>query len=156
MLGILNRISDQSYTEQVVCSFSLERSWGSAPTSIPMTYFSITLQCLYYLLRRSCYKCAYVNLHSGWMMWNFLVSGLASGCTLVLYGKMLFDPLKLPSHPVSDGSPLRDPAYLWDLVDQVGITIFGTSAKYIDQLSVSEAISSGACLNASRTRIEKV
>ena len=54
------------------------------------------------------------------MMWNFLVSGLAAGCTLVLY----------------DGSPLRDPAYLWRLVDYLGITLFGTSAKYIDQLSV--------------------
>jgi len=53
-------------------------------------------------------------------MWNFLVSGLSVGCTLVLY----------------DGSPLRDPAYLWNLVDELGITIFGTSAKYIDHLSV--------------------
>jgi acetoacetyl-CoA synthetase len=53
-------------------------------------------------------------------MWNFLVSGLSIGCALVLY----------------DGSPLRDPAYLWNLVDRLGITIFGTSAKYIDQLSV--------------------
>ncbi|TCD66991.1 hypothetical protein EIP91_000671 [Steccherinum ochraceum] len=56
---------------------------------------------------------------TGWMMWNFLVSGLSIGCTLVLY----------------DGSPLRDPSYLWKLVDDLGITIFGTSAKYIDQLS---------------------
>ncbi len=54
-------------------------------------------------------------------MWNYLASGLALGCTLVLY----------------DGSPLRDPAYLWNLVDELGITIFGTSAKYLDQLSVS-------------------
>ena len=54
------------------------------------------------------------------MMWNFLVSGLTVGCTLVLY----------------DGSPLHDPAYLWRLVDELGITIFGTSAKYIDQLAV--------------------
>jgi acyl-coenzyme A synthetase/AMP-(fatty) acid ligase len=54
-------------------------------------------------------------------MWNFLVHGLSVGCTLVLY----------------DGSPLRDPAFLWTLVDNLGITIFGTSAKYIDQLSVS-------------------
>ncbi|KAG5221085.1 acetoacetyl-CoA synthetase [Salix suchowensis] len=53
-------------------------------------------------------------------MWNFLISGLTVGCTLVLY----------------DGSPLRDPAYLWNLTDQLGITVFGTSAKYIDQLSV--------------------
>ncbi len=60
-------------------------------------------------------------IRRGWMMWNFLISGLSLGCTLVLY----------------DGSPLRDPAYLWRLVDDLGITIFGTSAKYIDQLSVS-------------------
>ncbi|KAJ8086639.1 hypothetical protein PM082_005462 [Marasmius tenuissimus] len=56
---------------------------------------------------------------TGWMMWNFLVSALPIGCTLVLY----------------DGSPLRDPAYLWNLVDELGISIFGTSAKYIDTLS---------------------
>ncbi|KAF9568890.1 acetoacetyl-CoA synthetase [Agrocybe pediades] len=56
---------------------------------------------------------------TGWMMWNFLVGGLSIGCTLVLY----------------DGSPLRDVSLLWKLVDQLGITIFGTSAKYLDQLS---------------------
>ena len=55
------------------------------------------------------------------MMWNFLVSALTVGCTCILY----------------DGSPLYDPAYLWRLVDDLGITIFGTSAKYIDQLAVS-------------------
>lgn len=60
----------------------------------------------------------------GWMMWNFLVSGLSVGCTLVLY----------------DGSPLRDPAFLWRLTDDLNITIYGTSAKYIDQLSVSISI----------------
>jgi len=52
-------------------------------------------------------------------MWNFLISGLCIGCTLILY----------------DGSPLKDPSYLWNLVDDLHITIFGTSAKYIDQLS---------------------
>ena len=66
-----------------------------------------------------------LRVYRGWMMWNFLVHGLSIGCTLVLY----------------DGSPLRDPAYLWNLVDELGITIFGTSAKYIDQLSVSEPLS---------------
>lgn len=55
------------------------------------------------------------------MMWNFLVSALGIGCTLVLY----------------DGSPLRDPSYLWRLTDELKITIYGTSAKYIDQLAVS-------------------
>jgi acetoacetyl-CoA synthetase len=55
------------------------------------------------------------------MMWNFLVSGLSVGCTLVLY----------------DGSPLRDPSYLWRLADELQISVFGTSAKYLDQLSVN-------------------
>ncbi|KAJ7498912.1 acetoacetyl-CoA synthetase [Mycena latifolia] len=56
---------------------------------------------------------------TGWMMYNFLISGLSLGCTLVLF----------------DGSPLRDPALLWNLTDELKISIFGTSAKYLDQLS---------------------
>ena len=64
-------------------------------------------------------------------MWNYLVHGLSLGCTLVLY----------------DGSPLRDPAYLWRLVDELGITIFGTSAKYIDQLSVRAQIHNVFCFH---------
>ncbi len=52
----------------------------------------------------------------GWMMWNWLVSSLAVGATLVLY----------------DGSPLYpNPSRLWDLIDQEKISVFGTSAKYI-------------------------
>jgi acetoacetyl-CoA synthetase len=58
----------------------------------------------------------------GWMMWNWLVSGLASGAELVLY----------------DGSPLY-PRHdsLFDLVDKFQITIFGVSAKYIDAIKKS-------------------
>lgn len=53
----------------------------------------------------------------GWMMWNWLVSALSCGAALVLY----------------DGSPFHpEPDRLWDLVDDLGITFFGTSAKYID------------------------
>ncbi|MFQ6613269.1 MAG: acetoacetate--CoA ligase [Fidelibacterota bacterium] len=52
----------------------------------------------------------------GWMMWNWLVSSLAVGATIVLY----------------DGSPFYpDPSGLWTLADELGITVFGTSAKYI-------------------------
>jgi acetoacetyl-CoA synthetase len=52
----------------------------------------------------------------GWMMWNWLVSSLAVGATVVLY----------------DGSPFHpDGNVLWDLVDELGITVFGTSAKWI-------------------------
>ena len=58
----------------------------------------------------------------GWMMWNWLVSGLAQGATLVLF----------------DGSPFFPrPDALWDIVDKEGITIFGTSAKYIASLENS-------------------
>ncbi len=52
----------------------------------------------------------------GWMMWNWLVSGLAVEATLVLF----------------DGSPFHpDGNALWDLADEVGIHVFGTSAKWI-------------------------
>ena len=55
----------------------------------------------------------------GWMMWNWLVGGLSVGATLVLY----------------DGSPFKPtPLSLWELVDELGITIFGTSAKYLQSL----------------------
>ncbi len=53
----------------------------------------------------------------GWMMWNWLVSGLASGATLLLY----------------DGSPFHpDGNVLFDFAQEQGMTVFGTSAKYID------------------------
>jgi acetoacetyl-CoA synthetase len=55
----------------------------------------------------------------GWMMWNWLVSGLASGAELALY----------------DGSPLYPrPDALFDLVDEFRITVFGVSAKYLDAI----------------------
>jgi acetoacetyl-CoA synthetase len=53
----------------------------------------------------------------GWMMWNWLVSGLASGATLVLF----------------DGNPFHpSPSVLFDLVRDERITQFGVSAKFID------------------------
>ncbi|MGB0449353.1 MAG: acetoacetate--CoA ligase [Porticoccaceae bacterium] len=55
----------------------------------------------------------------GWMMWNWLISGLASEATLVLY----------------DGSPFYpQPASLIDMAEQEQVSIFGTSAKYIAAL----------------------
>ncbi|MCF6225404.1 MAG: acetoacetate--CoA ligase [Xanthomonadales bacterium] len=52
----------------------------------------------------------------GWMMWNWLVSSLATGATVVLY----------------DGSPFYPhPAAMFDLIDKLDISIFGTSAKSI-------------------------
>ena len=52
----------------------------------------------------------------GWMMWNWLVSSLAVGATVVLYDGS-------PSHP--DGHAL------WQLADEFGISVFGTSAKWL-------------------------
>jgi acetoacetyl-CoA synthetase len=51
----------------------------------------------------------------GWMMWNWLVSGLAAGATVVLF----------------DGAPLSPPSVLWDMAARERVTVFGTSAKYL-------------------------
>ena len=59
---------------------------------------------------------------TGWMMWNFLVSGLLTEAAIVLYDGS-------PGHP--------DMGVLWDLAERAGVTCFGTSAAYI-----------GACMKA--------
>ncbi|MDA3042090.1 MAG: acetoacetate--CoA ligase, partial [Actinomycetota bacterium] len=60
---------------------------------------------------------------TGWMMWNWLVSVLASGATAVLY----------------DGSPsFPTMNRLFDLVDQEQLTLLGTSAKFIDSARKSD------------------
>ncbi len=54
---------------------------------------------------------------TGWMMWNFVVSGLLTEASIVLY----------------DGNPgTPDLGVLWDLAEQTGITCFGTSAAYVN------------------------
>ncbi|KAG0255077.1 hypothetical protein DFQ27_006471 [Actinomortierella ambigua] len=56
---------------------------------------------------------------TGWMMWNWLVSGLTLGATIVLF----------------DGSPFKPgPGALWELVESEQVTAFGTSAKYLQAL----------------------
>ncbi len=56
----------------------------------------------------------------GWMMWNWLVTALASDATLMLY----------------DGSPFHpDGNVLFDFADVTGMTLFGTSARFIDAVS---------------------
>ena len=65
-------------------------------------------------LRRSDRICYFTTC--GWMMWNWLVSSLAVGATVVLY----------------EGSPFHPgPAAMFDLIDELGITVFGTGAKAI-------------------------
>jgi acetoacetyl-CoA synthetase len=61
----------------------------------------------------------------GWMMWNWLASGLATGATLILY----------------DGSPFHPgPGALWKMAEEERITIFGTSAKYIAAMEKSDFV----------------
>ncbi|KAJ2520600.1 hypothetical protein H4217_001941 [Coemansia sp. RSA 1939] len=56
---------------------------------------------------------------TGWMMWNWLVGALSVGSAIVLY----------------EGSPFKpDSGSLWSLIDSLGVTAFGTSAKYIQSL----------------------
>jgi acetoacetyl-CoA synthetase len=61
----------------------------------------------------------------GWMMWNWLMSGLACGATLLLY----------------DGSPFYpSPGALWQIAEEERLTIFGTSAKYLSSLQKSDFV----------------
>lgn len=53
----------------------------------------------------------------GWMMWNWLTMTLGSGATIVLYDGS-------PFHPQRDA--------MWDIVESERVTLFGTSAKYLD------------------------
>ncbi|VAW37106.1 Acetoacetyl-CoA synthetase [hydrothermal vent metagenome] len=61
----------------------------------------------------------------GWMMWNWMVSTLSTGATLVLY----------------DGSPFYpDGNRLLDIVDKYKVTHFGTSAKWISAIEKADII----------------
>ncbi len=65
----------------------------------------------------------------GWMMWNWLVSTLSLGATVLLY----------------EGSPMYPKSsVLWDMAEEEGVTVFGTSAKYIASIDKEK-------LNPSRT-----
>lgn len=83
---------------------------------------------------------------TGWMMWNWLVGALLSGCPVVLY----------------DGSPAFPTSVLWERAAEFGITVFGTSAAYLgmmerrgyyaeglqDKLKVRAILSTGSPLRA--------
>jgi acetoacetyl-CoA synthetase len=73
---------------------------------------------------------------TGWMMWNFLVSGLLSPASIVLYDGN-------PGHP--------DMGILWDLAERAGITCFGTSASYI-AACMKEGVEPGKDRDLSRLR----
>ena len=61
--------------------------------------------------------CIFYFTTCGWMMWNWLVSSLSVGASILLY----------------DGSPFYPNNYiLWKLAEKVNVSIFGTSAKYLE------------------------
>lgn len=78
---------------------------------------------------------------TGWMMWNFIVGGLLTGSTIVLY----------------DGSPAYpDKKMLWKFAEQTKMTVFGTSASYItscmkDELTPGEEFDLSHLKNISST-----
>ena len=66
---------------------------------------------------------------TGWMMWNWLISAVAI-TTIVLF----------------DGSPFQpSPQHLWKLIDDLQITVFGTSAKYLQSLEQFKVHPNGFC-----------
>lgn len=72
---------------------------------------------------------------TGWMMWNWLVSALASGASLVLY----------------DGSPMHPgPDTLWRLAETEEVAVFGTSARYLS------ALEKQGCEPAGRFRLQNL
>jgi acetoacetyl-CoA synthetase len=73
---------------------------------------------------------------TGWMMWNFLVSGLLTRAAIVLY----------------DGNPgYPDMGALWDLAARAGVTMFGTSASYI-AACMKDGVEPGAGRDLSRLK----
>ena len=55
----------------------------------------------------------------GWMMWNWLISSLFTGATVTLFDGS-------PSYPGLDR--------LWEIVEEEGVTHFGTSPKFLEEL----------------------
>jgi acetoacetyl-CoA synthetase len=74
---------------------------------------------------------------TGWMMWNWLASSLASEATVVAY----------------DGSPVHPSAdVLWRLAEETGLTVFGTSPRFLDA-SARAAVAPGASFDLSALRM---
>jgi acetoacetyl-CoA synthetase len=60
---------------------------------------------------------------TGWMMWNYLVSGLGVGATVVMFD----------GNPAADDQGHPDISMLWRMAEQLGFTYFGTSAPFLLQ-----------------------
>ncbi|OCI96716.1 acetoacetate-CoA ligase [Rhizobium sp. AC27/96] len=103
--------------------------FSSGTTGVPKCIVHSTGGALLQLIKEHCLHCGVVPGEKvfyfttcGWMMWNWLVTGLAAGATLCLY----------------DGSPFApDGNILFDYAQEEKFALFGTSAKYIDAVHKS-------------------
>ena len=79
----------------------------------------------------------YYLTNCGWMMWNWLASGLATGCTILLY----------------EGSPLHpSPDVLWGIAAEEGVSVFGASAAYLKNME-NAGVRPGNDFDLSRLRV---
>ncbi|KAI9022412.1 acetoacetyl-CoA synthetase [Hyaloraphidium curvatum] len=112
--------------ERMPFSHPLYILFSSGTTGIPKCIVHSAGGSLIQHVKEHAYQCdlregdrAFYFATCGWMMWNWLVSGLALGETLCLY----------------DGSPFHPaPGILFDYAEQEKFALFGTSAKYLDGL----------------------
>jgi acetoacetyl-CoA synthetase len=83
----------------------------------------------------------------GWMMWNWLVSALAVGATVVLYDGSPLAPATRPGR----GQTTPAPDLLWQMAEEEQLTVFGTSAKYL-ALAEKEGLAPGRTRDLSTLR----
>ena len=136
--GLLSRLSDSRSFDQFIAAFSVKDIeycrlpfshpvyilFSSGTTGVPKCIVHSAGGTLLQHLKEQRFHCGleageklFYFTTCGWMMWNWLVSGLACGATLCLY----------------DGSPFYpDGNVLFDYAADEKFAIFGTSAKYID------------------------